>query len=169
MMPKKFPNETPEELNAFYGNPDSNKNGEADRMFEISRLGVIVPPYPMVLAWDRQAKVKSFRANIACMDQMLAALIDIRKMFQWSDIVKYGLNEFGGAYNFRPKRVNIKELSTHAWGCAIDLSPTQNRLGCKPKMPKEVVMIFKKHGAEWGGDWGRPDGMHFQFCKSINK
>jgi len=32
-------------------------------------------------------------------------------------------------------------------------------------MSHELVQCFKDAGFDWGGDWTRPDGMHFQLAK----
>lgn len=53
-------------------------------------------------------------------------------------------------------------LSMHAWGLAIDLNVSTNALGAAPTMHDRVVAIFREHGFAWGGDWSRPDGMHFE-------
>ncbi|MCP4393977.1 MAG: M15 family metallopeptidase [Alphaproteobacteria bacterium] len=34
-------------------------------------------------------------------------------------------------------------------------------MGEKPTIPKKIIQIFEKRGFIWGGDWKRPDGMHW--------
>lgn len=88
------------------------------------------------------------------------------------------LKTWDGCWNFRPIRgyetkfANamkegrlldaVKLLSIHTWGCAIDVNAAENGLGKEPKLSKEFVDCFKDAGFEWGGDWKRLDGMHFQ-------
>jgi hypothetical protein len=72
--------------------------------------------------------------------------------------------EYGGIYNYRPKRSNWKVLSVHAWGIAIDLEPSRNPQGYAPRIDPRIVAAFEAEGFEWGGRWSRPDGMHFQLA-----
>lgn len=58
----------------------------------------------------------------------------------------------------------IKYLSIHSWAGAIDLNAGENPLGRKPKLSKGFVKCFTDAGLEWGGNWKRPDGMHFQLA-----
>lgn len=52
--------------------------------------------------------------------------------------------------------------SNHAFGLAIDVNALANPLGTEGDMPEEVVEQWKAEGGEWGGDWSRPDPMHFE-------
>jgi hypothetical protein len=52
--------------------------------------------------------------------------------------------------------------SNHAFGLAIDVNALANPLGTAGDMPEEVVEQWKAEGGEWGGDWSRPDPMHFE-------
>ena len=52
--------------------------------------------------------------------------------------------------------------STHAWGIALDINALTNVLGTEGDMPEEVVRQWEIEGGEWGGDWSRPDPMHFE-------
>lgn len=88
------------------------------------------------------------------------------------------LKSWDGCWNLRPIRgyekkyeaaikegnieLAIKYLSIHSWGQAIDLNAAENGLGKKPKLSKGFVKCFTDAGFEWGGEWSRPDGMHFQ-------
>ncbi|MEO0573032.1 MAG: M15 family metallopeptidase [Bacteroidota bacterium] len=53
-------------------------------------------------------------------------------------------------------------MSIHSWGIAIDINAAWNGLGKQPQMSNELVMCFKDAGFDWGGDWKRKDGMHYQ-------
>ena len=52
--------------------------------------------------------------------------------------------------------------SNHAFGIAIDINALANPLGSSGDMPPEVVRQWEVEGGEWGGDWSRPDPMHFE-------
>ena len=52
--------------------------------------------------------------------------------------------------------------SNHAFGLAIDVNALTNVLGTAGDMPIEVVRQWEIEGGDWGGDWSRPDPMHFE-------
>ena len=52
--------------------------------------------------------------------------------------------------------------SNHAYGIAIDVNALTNVMGTSGDMPQEVVTQWEIEGGDWGGDWGRPDPMHFE-------
>ena len=74
------------------------------------------------------------------------------------------LVEWGGCYNFRAQRGG-RSLSLHSWGIAIDVNPKTNALGKTPTLSPAFVACFKETGFDWGGDWKRRDGMHFQLAQ----
>lgn len=158
-------------LNKYYGNPDANNNGQPDADWEAKNLVTFTPPYPMVWSWSLQP-VKTIKMHKACAPAFQLGLQRIGEQFSKEDRIKYQLDRCGGAYNFRLVRGSLQTLSTHSWGCAIDLAPELNGLGVvyntniRPlMMPKQVVRIFKELGMVWGGDFSRPDAMHFQAAK----
>jgi hypothetical protein len=71
------------------------------------------------------------------------------------------VKSWDGCFNIRNKRGALSS-SIHSWALAIDLNAAWNRFGQKPTMSKELVACFKEAGFDWGGDWSKPDGMHFQ-------
>lgn len=71
------------------------------------------------------------------------------------------LMTWDGCFNIRKKR-GLRSWSLHSWGIAIDINAAWNGLGKKPTMSKELVKCFTDAGFDWGGEWSRPDGMHFQ-------
>ena len=56
-------------------------------------------------------------------------------------------------------------MSLHSWGIAIDLNAFENGLNMAPKLSPGFVKCFTDAGFEWGGNWQRKDGMHFQLAK----
>ena len=73
-----------------------------------------------------------------------------------------------GCFQIRKKR-GANSMSLHAWGLAVDLNQAQNPFGAKPKMPRELILCFTDTGLwDWGGNWKKPDGMHFQL-KSLER
>ena len=92
----------------------------------------------------------------------------IAKEIPAHEIAYYQLDQIGGCYNFRPVRGGSK-LSMHAYGAAIDLAPQLNPMGAtydhRPHvrmMPEKVIKIFTDEMWAWGGQFSRPDSMHFE-------
>ncbi len=52
--------------------------------------------------------------------------------------------------------------SNHAFGLAVDINALANPVGTSGDIPDEVVRQWETEGGEWGGDWNRPDPMHFE-------
>ena len=161
-----WPHQNTKELTAFYGDPDTNDDGMPDATWEAKNITRIIPPYPMFLAWNGKP-LKTISIHRNCADSLMRCLIRIGNEIPPDKRAKYGLDQYGGGYNFRPMR-GLAQLSTHAYGCAIDLAPVQNPLGKlwrqnSNMMPLDAVDIFRRENWVWGGDFkGRPDAMHFQ-------
>lgn len=150
----------------FYGNPDMDANGLPDPIWERENIVRIAPPYNMVLAWDTTRAVSRIAVHKKCEKSLRRILTKIAEEFDAKDRAYYQLDRFGGCYNFRLMRGGVK-LSVHSYGAAIDLAPELNGLGVKYKpdsrmMPMKAVRIFEAEGWGWGGDWHRPDAMHFE-------
>lgn len=105
--------------------------------------------------------------------------------FVWDDHRSMAANNCVG-FDFRPKtgrtgRIGKDDLSSHAYGRAIDINPLVNPYqkdglvlpagavyvpdhpgACTPdSLP---VALFRAHGFTWGGEWQNPkDYMHFEF------
>lgn len=160
-----WPKQTPAALNAFYGNPDANGDGSPDLKWQQDNLTTITPPYPMFYDGKKVSKI-SCHKKIA--EALLAALVKVKAITTAEERKQYGLDQFGGVFNFRRKR-NGTTLSTHSWAIAIDLAVALNGFGVKygsqpDMMPAKVVAAFEEQGATWGGLWSNPDAMHFQFA-----
>lgn len=57
------------------------------------------------------------------------------------------------------------EMSLHSWGVAIDLNAFENQRGKIPRLSDGFVTCFTQNGFDWGGNFKRQDGMHFQLSK----
>lgn len=155
------------EVDNFYGNP-RGRNGTASPKWESENLIPIVPPFQMYYAGK---PIKSFRFHKKAAPALLAALKTINDLAKGDKklLAQWGVDQFGGAYNFRLKR-GSNTLSMHSYGCAIDLDPARNGFhDTTPELAKypQVIKAFEDQGAVWGGRWsGRSaDGMHFQFAR----
>lgn len=68
-----------------------------------------------------------------------------------------------------------RSLSPHSWGIALDLNHLWNQYGDPPAPVGakgsviEMVPIFEEHGFYWGGNFGEPDGMHFEYARVPTK
>jgi hypothetical protein len=171
----QWPVDSYKSLVSFFGDPDSNNDGLADRDWEDANLIRITAPWQMHLSWAPTAVLRLITIHSKCAASLGTILNSIWVAFEQDQAkIEYaGLNSFGGAYNFRRKR-GLASLSTHAFGAAVDFAPTRNPLGraWKPNMgmmPEVVISIFKSEGWVWGGDWkSRPDPMHFQAAVGIS-
>jgi hypothetical protein len=155
------------ECDTFYGNP-RGRNGVASAKWERENLVPVVPPFQMFYA-DKPIKTLRFHKKAA--PALLAALQTIKNLAGGDKglLTQWGVNVYGGGYNFRLKR-NSNSLSMHAYGCAIDLDPVRNGMGdTTPELAKYplIVKAFEAQGAVWGGHWhgASCDGMHFQFAR----
>jgi len=75
------------------------------------------------------------------------------------------IKTWDGCFNIRMVRGSTTRPSLHSWGVAIDINAFENGLGQIPKMTPELVKCFTDVGFDWGGNWRRLDGMHFQLSK----
>lgn len=117
-----------------------------------------------MVVWDVPkeiiSRIKTVPPRIYCNRDLIAPLA---KAFK--NIIDRGLEAqvktWEGCFNIR-KKVGALSASLHSWGIAIDINAAWNGYGKTPTMSKELVACFKDAGFDWGGDWAKPDGMHFQ-------
>ncbi len=82
------------------------------------------------------------------------------------------LTNIGGTWIWR-RIARSKNLSTHAWGIAIDLNvdrshywrwtPRGEPLVWRNSVPQTIVDAFEAEGFIWGGRWQHFDTMHFEY------
>lgn len=105
------------------------------------------------------------RCHRLVVDDLRAALAEVAAAGLGGEIDWSNANTYGGCYVPRYSRVSgqIGFLSRHTYGMALDVNTTTNCVGCVPRMHCDVVRIFRRHGFAWGGNFRRPDGMHFEW------
>jgi len=105
------------------------------------------------------------QCHVRVVDDLRAALAEVAAAGLAGAVDVANANAFGGCYVPRFSRVSgqIGFLSRHTYGMALDMNTTSNCAGCRPQMNCDVVRIFRKHGFAWGGNFRRPDGMHFEW------
>jgi hypothetical protein len=123
---------------------------------------LLEPRIPIRAACHRVVKSALQRALAEIADAGVGWTIDVANA-----------NSYGGCFNPRFSRItpnsSIGFLSRHSWGMALDTNTVSNCQGCAPpgfaRTPAgcQAVRIFRKHGFAWGGNFIRPDGMHFEY------
>ena len=113
-------------------------------------------------AWLRAA-IPALPVKVYCNRLLSAPLVAAL-----SNVVNRGLaselKTWNGCYIVRKKR-GAFALSLHSWGVAVDLNAGTNVFGKSPTLSAGFVKCFTDAGFDWGGEWKKPDGMHFQLSK----
>jgi len=173
---------TQSELIKRFGDP-RGKFAKANPGWEDANLVYVELPYRMRASWDGR-RVSVCRVHKDMEDSLVLALEDVYAIARAEIKRKYGytqspdfydkktlvylrwlgLDVFGGIYSYRVIRGG-HTLSTHAFGAAIDIDPRRNGMGTKGSLPDWFVGCFETNGFDWGGNWKRPDPMHFEYTK----
>jgi hypothetical protein len=147
-----------DEIRALYGDPRPflKDDGTVSPLWE-ARMTTLEMPTPLPLGWNRKLFATRVRVNQAIVDVVKDVFAELEFGGLWSLLTTYD-----GGYTFRLTRGGSR-LSSHSFGAALDFDAPWNKLGRKPTMNPKIVRVFESHGWTWGGQWRRPDGMHFQF------
>lgn len=105
-------------------------------------------------------------SSVQCHEKIAPSLLGFLTELNGSEF-GYVLGEYGGCYNPRKVRGG-SNFSDHAWGAAIDLCPTKNKLRwhwpMQAHMPLEVYEIAARWGATSLGWTGNYDAMHIRWA-----
>jgi hypothetical protein len=153
------------EIVRVFGDPRKyvREDGTLDPMWERMNIVRIPLPAPLPLDWDRSTKVRQITSHRLVASRIREALEVVYERGLWQD-----LDTYAGGFVWRPIRGSAN-VSTHAFGIAWDFGASRDPLGDPPggpdpDMPIAIVKIMKAYGFIWGGDFKRPDQMHFQFA-----
>jgi hypothetical protein len=152
------------EIRRTFGDPRPyiREDGTIAAGWEKEILDSLSLPAPIALSWDHAVKVSRIRCHRLVAPILGAVFQDI-----WRDGLWPTLREFGGCYAWRVQRGSDSKLSTHSWGISIDLNPSTNQLGTEGDWSPRVLEAFERHGFLWGGTFGRPDPMHWQYAEGF--
>ena len=119
---------------------------------------------PSRILLDSTIQIRA-RCHLKVVSDLSAALAEVAATGLAGAIEVVNANMYGGCFNPRFSRTSgqIGFLSRHAYGMALDTNTLSNCQGCVPPMNCTVVRIFRKHNFAWGGNFRRPDGMHFEW------
>ena len=167
-----FPSPNQPSLTRFYGRPWKMLNDNkmvVDRAWEAANISRVRVPFALYMG---DSRILNIAVHKRLVDSVKEILNDFATEFTEKERAFFGLDQYGGGFNFRPKRgavgSSIENLSLHAYGAALDFSPLLNPLGkaynpAEKMMPIEAIEIFKKRGWKWGGEFKhRPDCQHFE-------
>ena len=154
-----------------YGMPYDIKGNNVNEQLQFERKHMVL--YDV----EPELEIINIPKRIYCNKDLVSPLRNAFKNLIESGAVKE-LKTFDGCFLPRPIRgyetvfnsllaankidKAVSYLSLHSWGIAIDVNAAWNRLGKEPTLSEEFVECFKKAGFDWGGDFQRKDGMHFQ-------
>jgi hypothetical protein len=110
----KWPLQTQDNLEAFYGKP-----GTGQVKFQL--------PYPVKIAWNTDKTITKFSCHNRVSESLLRVLTNVKNTYGLQRIQSLGLDMWGGCLNVRKMRGGTK-WSTHSWGIALDWDPARNRL-----------------------------------------
>lgn len=154
---------TTDQLNRKYGIPNATGKGY---------LVYITLPYKMRIAWDRKNYATRIQCHKLIADKLLAVFNDLLSHYGYDEIVRLGIDLYGGCFNYRFMRGSTTTLSRHSWGTAIDLDPDRNLLHETAKTArfarpeyKPMIDIFYKHGFIGLGREKNYDWMHFEIAE----
>jgi len=114
--------------------------------------------------WDvpKELEIGVLPKRLYCNKDMILPLTKAFKNLISTGCVKE-LKTWDGCFNIRKKR-GLASMSLHSWGIAIDVNAAWNGLGKTPVLSAGFVKCFTDSGFEWGGNWTRKDGMHFELA-----
>ena len=131
----------------------------------LKKYGPPAQDNPFLTLWDVPAhlEIGVIPKRIYCNKEIIGRLSAAFKALIDTGCVQE-LKTWDGCFNIRKKR-GLNSMSLHSWGIAIDLNAFENGLGQQPKLSPEFVKCFTDNGFDWGGNWKRLDGMHFELSK----
>ena len=129
-----------------------------------------VRPEPAWVAANIRTETVPVLGSVTCHRVMLPQLrAALREVVSRGLAAEVHPGEFAGCYVPRfIARDPSRGLSLHTWGIAVDLNVPGNLRGTVGDIDRDVVIIFKRWGFAWGGDWSYTDPMHFELARLVS-
>jgi len=112
--------------------------------------------------WVPPPGISAFPRRVYCHRYLVPVLHDLHDRIIDNKLAEQ-VKTWDGCYNVRLKKGGTT-LSLHAWGLAWDMNAAWNQFGQVPTMSPSLVSCIELSGADWGGRWKKPDGMHGQLA-----
>lgn len=151
---------TTEQTFKKYGTPNPTGKGY---------LVTIQLPFKMRVAWSKKESVLKIQCHKLIATNLVGALQGILDHYGYDELVRLGIDLYGGCFNYRLMRGSSKTPSKHSWGIAIDIDPDRNLLHETSKTArfarpeyKAMIDIFYAHGFMSLGREKNYDWMHFE-------
>lgn len=152
------------DVDSFYGDP-RGRNGEGSSKWESENIVRVPAPWKLMTSWDFRP-VSAVRVHKNCAESLRlifdriwdAANQDQNRINEW------GMHLFAGGFQFR-RMTGAPRLSMHSWGCAVDFDNARNSYGDTTPNFALIPPVLEAFASEewvWGGNWKKPDGMHWQ-------
>ncbi len=152
---RHYPHES--QISSFYGKVGKNQVR-------------ILLPYKMKIAWATDHKIRKITCHKLVAEDLQGIHEDILSHYGMDFIEENGLDLWGGCLNVRKIRGGSR-WSTHSWGIAEDINPSQNQLRwhapraqLSHKNFEQHWKIVEDHGATSLGRVKDYDWMHKQFA-----
>lgn len=132
----------------------------------IKKYGLPKPDMKCLTLWDvpSDLEIGVIPKRIYCNKDLI---IPLQNAFH--NLIRAGfvseLKTWDGCFNIRMMRGIKNSFSLHSWAIAIDVNAFENQLNMEPKLSTGFVDCFVSSGFDWGGEWKRKDGMHFQLSQ----
>jgi D-alanyl-D-alanine carboxypeptidase-like protein len=141
--------------------------GEIKRAFGeftfVPRGSRFLLPHPDWVAANIVESNVPLMGRIKCNRRILGPLNNAMRQLQAEGLASL-VNEPAGCYSPRMQFGNVRALSRHSFGIAVDINPTQNPFGAPSRQDSRLVAIMRSWGFAWGGAWLVPDAMHFEYA-----
>jgi hypothetical protein len=156
----KLPRETNTAISAFYGPP--SKNPSYLEWFSFPTQTLLYSRTGADLSNRVGDSRDDHRTHRLLATRLESALAQIYLTLGHDRYIKEGWHVYGGSHNYRTK-TGGSSLSTHAWGAAVDMCPSDNTYQQRSTtFSIEAINIMESYGFLSGGRaWGK-DWMHFQ-------
>jgi hypothetical protein len=144
-FPPKFSGAAQLHLYTRYGDPEAN--GFSERW---------------ITNWDVRTAFPWFPAPQIQIHKHFRPILDAAFLALEMKGLHTEIKTFDGAFAIRRIRGSSIVMSTHSWGCAIDMNAAQNPLGSEGSWSRAFLKIMSAYDVFCGQLWaGRKDPMHF--------
>ncbi len=162
------------ELNRYFGNFDYRtlRDGSVQILGSWERDNIVTIDVPALDGIDTDGG--KFSGQVRCHCLIAPAFANAFAEIAAAPALRAKLLFWSGG--FVPRHIGSnpsRSLSPHSWGVAFDINDEWNTWGTSGAAQgavgsvAELRAVFEKWGFYWGGNFSKPDPMHFQFGRPV--